>query len=372
MRKDLLHGLALCNIPGIGPVWAKKLLQHFGDASAIFKASLHDLARIEGLGETRAKAITGFVAFDQMEKELAFIEKYGVKCLFFTDQDYPQRLSCVREAPAILFYMGSADLNSRRIISIVGTRSPTAYGRQATERLVAGLSPFGPLIVSGLADGIDGIAHRAAITHSLPSVGVLGHGLDQIYPSEHAPLAREMIRQGGGLLTPFTPHSKSAPYHFPLRNRIVASMSDALVVAETRPDGGSMLTVGNAHTYGKKIFAFPGRLTDQRSAGCNQLIQQGVARLLVDGSQLATALGWDATKASRGRQTSLFPPPSEQHLAADEKTLLHLLKNEEKVSIDRLAAQTQLNSSAISVALLNLELQGWIVSLPGKMYRLAA
>jgi DNA processing protein len=368
---ELLYRLALCAIPGIGPVYAKRLLHCFGTAEAVFKAQLADLAHAGGLGRVRAASIRGFDGFPLIKKELSFIQKHRITCLFFTDKGYPQRLLAFKETPPLLFYKGNADLNASRVIAVIGTRSPTPYGKQATERLIGELAALGPLIISGLALGIDGTAHKAALAHSLSTVGILGHGLDQIYPPEHRSLASQMVNQGG-LLTSFGTTTEAAAYNFPLRNRIVAGMSDALVVVETKPDGGSILTVRNAITYKKKIFAIPGRLGDPKSSGCNLLIRQGVADLLQDASQLAEEMGWGPPEKSRMRQTALFSAPSEEGLLPNERTVLQVLKNKERSSIDELAIQSRLESSAIALALLKLELHGLVIPLPGKIYQLAS
>jgi DNA processing protein len=369
-ESDLLYRLALSCVPGIGPVYAKKLLNHFGDAEAIFKASSDALSKVAGIGERRVEAITGFDGFDVLERELAFIEKYSIRCLFFTDKGYPQRLLCCKDAPILFFYRGNADLNAGRVISIVGTRTPTEYGKQVVERLTRELAACGPLVISGLAYGIDGAAHKAALSNSLPTVAVLGHGLDHIYPPEHKSLAAAMVKQGG-LLTNFLTHLETSPLNFPLRNRIVAGMSDALVVVETDTDGGSMLTVKNALSYKKKIFAFPGRLTDKKSRGCNQLIEQGHARLLLHASQLIAELGWGASSKSAPVQNTLFASPIVAGLADTDKRILRLLEEKTQSSIDELSHQMKLNSSSIAMTLLNLEMHGLILSLPGKVYRLA-
>lgn len=347
-------------------------MNHFGEASAIFRASPSALAKVGGIADVKTNAILHFDRFPALEKELLFLEKYAIRCLFFTDKDYPQRLLHCKDAPVLLFYKGTADLNAARIISVIGTRVPTEYGRQATERLIKDLAPFGPIIISGLAYGIDAASHKAALKNGLPTVGVLGHGLDRIYPQQHAALAREMVKQGG-LLTQFSTHNDPGTYNFPVRNRLVAGMSDALVVAETASRGGSMLTVENALAYKKKIFAFPGRITDTRSSGCNALIQHGKARLLLNGSQLIKEMKWEQPAARSGEeQAALFPAQAEDaSLSDNESTLLHLLRKKERLSVDELSSETGLNSSTLAMVLLNLELQGVIHSLPGKIYRLA-
>ncbi len=360
-KKEQLYRLALSMVPHIGPVYAKRLMNHFGDAESIFKASPSSLAGVVGIGTERAKAIAQFRQFPAVEKELLFVEKYGIKCLFFSDKDYPQRLLGLKEAPVLLYYKGNADLNSRRIVSVVGTRLPTQYGKQMAERFVGELAVCGPLVISGLAYGIDAIAHEAALKHSLPTIGVLGHGLNQIYPSQNRALAREMVKHGG-LLTHFnTTCAEPASHNFPVRNHIVAGMSDALIVVETGLKGGSMLTVSDALCYKKKIFALPGRVTDRTSSGCNKLIQEGSARLLVHASQLSAEMGWSSAEKPVA--------PVDKNLSDNEQTILRLL-GEKETSVDHLSAQTQLGIATLSMVLLDLELKGLVRTLPGKMYRL--
>jgi DNA processing protein len=379
MENDLLYRLALSRIPGIGPVFAKKLIRHFGGARAIFRAEAPVLEKI--CGKKGASAIVNFKEFQELEKEQSFLEKYAIRPLFITDKDYPQRLLSCKNAPVLLFYKGNTDLNARKIIAIVGTRSPTEYGKQAATRLVkelaasmsslSGPASPGPLIVSGLAYGIDAIAHQAALDNNLPTVGILGHGLDRIYPQQHTSLAKKMVKQGG-LLTKFNSNTRPENYHFPARNQIVAGMSDALIVVETDSKGGSMLTVENALTYKKKIFAFPGRINDPKSSGCNELIRQGKACLLTGARQLMEDMKWEQPVTKPGlEQAALFPAPGEESiLSEDEKQLLHLLREQDMLSLDKLASDSHRPGNALALALLNLELQGWIDSLPGKRYRL--
>ena len=304
-----------------------------------------------------------------LEKELLHLHRREIRTLFFTDPDYPQRLLPHQEAPALLFYKGTANLNSPKILAIVGTRQPTEYGRQITATLIRDLSQTLPglLIISGLALGIDGAAHRAALAGNLPTIGVLGHGFSHVYPPEHAGLVRKMENQGG-LLTEFPYDIGPEAYHFPLRNRVIAGMSDALVVIETALQGGSLGAVQMALEYRKNIFAIPGRIHDGKSAGCNLLIQEGKARLLTDAQQLNTAMNWE-TRAPTITQPSLFPP-SLPSLREPENTLLGLLQGKENVSLDELADKTSLDIPSIAVALLNLELRGAVITLPGKRYRL--
>ncbi|HEY4207107.1 MAG TPA: DNA-processing protein DprA, partial [Puia sp.] len=293
MEKELLYQLALGRIPGIGPVYTRRLLHHFGEPSAIFHASATALEEVFRLGSKRASDIVRFRDFSAAEKEMAFLQKYSIRPLFITDKDYPQRLLRRPDAPVLLFFKGQADLNASKAIAIIGTRSPSDYGRQATERLIRDMASIpGILIISGLAYGVDAIAHQAALRYHIPTIGILGHGLDQLYPREHTRLAKDMVKEGG-LLTKFTTGTKPDAFNFPIRNRIVAGMSDAVIITETRTRGGSLLTAANALDYHREVFAIPGRIVDERSSGCNTLIRDGKARLLTDAKQLQHDMHWD-------------------------------------------------------------------------------
>ncbi|MCW3118485.1 MAG: dprA [Chitinophagaceae bacterium] len=363
-NKLLLYQVALTLIPNIGPVQAKLLLQHF-DIDEIFNARKSLLEKIEGFGEVRARSIRAFDNFHEAEEEVAFIEKYKIKPLFITDKEYPQRLLNCYDSPTLLYYRGNAGLNNSKIISVIGTRTHTDYGRQVTESLIQDLSALNVLIVSGLAYGIDAISHREAIRNSLPTVGVMAHGLDQIYPAQHANLAKDMIKNGG-LLTEFKSNSNPDKHNFPIRNRIVAGMSDATIVVETGLRGGSMITAELANGYNKDVFAFPGKVTDSKSAGCNFLIKNNKAMLLTDAQELIEMMGWEEKKKTRASlQKELFI-----ELTADEKIVMDILKQKDSVHIDELNLGSGLSSSAVAAAILNLELQNIISSRPGKLYSL--
>jgi DNA processing protein len=364
MHSELLYRLALTLVPNIGDVQAKLLVQHYGSASAVFKANRSELEKLEGMGEVRASSITRFKDFSDAEKELVFIEKYKIQPLFLTDDTYPRRLLNCYDPPTILFYKGAADLNTARVLSVVGTRRQTEYGRHFTEQLIGDLAGEGVLVVSGLAIGIDGIAHKAALKHRLPTVGVVGHGLDKIYPREHTRLAREMILDGGGILTEFFSGTEPDKHNFPQRNRIVAGISNATVVIETEVKGGSMITAKLAASYNRDVFALPGRITDKMSGGCNHLIQHNIASLFTGAKDLLEMLGWSDQQKKTRPQKELFI-----ELSADERKILDLLQQKEAAHIDEINIQSGLSSSAVAAALLNLELQNVIVGMPGKMYK---
>ncbi|MDF2192239.1 DNA-processing protein DprA [Paraflavitalea sp. CAU 1676] len=367
MKNELQYQLAIASVQHIGPIHAKTLAEQFGSATAIFKASTAQLERVEGIGPMRAAAIRSFDAFHELEKEMRFIEKFNIRPLFLTDPQYPQRLLNCCDAPTLLYYKGEADLNSSRILSIIGTRSNTEYGKYLTENLVKELAPYEVLIISGLAFGIDALAHKAALKNQLPTVGVLAHGLDTLYPSQHKQLAREMVAEGGGLLTEFMSETKPDKHNFPARNRIVAGMSDAIIVVETGVKGGSMITAELANSYNKDVFAFPGKTTDPKSAGANELIRSNKAMLITEAQQLINIMGWanHPKKAPVQQQLYITLNPAEQQLA-------NLLSQKEMVHIDELNLRSGLSSSTIAAALLNLELQGVIQNLPGKRYKLLA
>jgi DNA processing protein len=366
MTNDLLYQLALTQVPQIGCVHAKLLIEQFHSAAAIFKASIAELERTEGIGTVRARCIKSFKHFAPIEKEIAFIEKYKIKPLFINQPQYPQRLLHCYDSPTMLFYRGDANLNAARIVAVIGTRNNSTYGKQLTEKLVQELAAYEVIVVSGLALGIDAIAHRTALSNNLQTVGVLAHGLDSLYPTEHTNLAKEMIKQGGGLLTEFYSDTTAEKHHFPVRNRIVAGLSDAVVVVETGVKGGSMITAELANGYNRDVFAYPGKITDAKSAGCNALIRNNKAILLTNTHELAESLGWEQ-KISKNiqPQKELFA-----NLNAAEKTIVDLLNEKQPVHIDELNIRCGFSTSSMAAAILNLELQNIVQALPGKMYQL--
>jgi DNA processing protein len=365
MPDESICRIALTLIPQIGPVHARTLINHFGTATAIFKAKEKQLEKIEGIGAARANQITGFANFNLAETEMLFVEKYKIEPLFITDKKYPQRLLNCYDPPTLLYYRGNADLNAHKIISIVGTRSHSDYGKQVTEKIIKELSAQNILIVSGLALGIDAIAHKSSLKNNLSTIAVMAHGMDKIYPPEHAPLAKEIVKQGG-LLTEFTSGTDPDKHNFPTRNRIVAGMSDATLVIETGVKGGSMITAELANSYHKDIFAIPGKTIDHKSAGCNYLIKTNKAILLTDTQQLLEAMGWEEKQQKKSRrQRTLFV-----ELTEDEKIIVDLLQTKATMGIDELTLKSNLSSSAVAAAILNLELQNSIQVLPGKMYAL--
>lgn len=368
MNHELLYQVALTQVPELGPVQAKLLVEHLGAASQVFKARKRELSLVPGIGEVRAGQIRKYQQFAAAEKEIRYCQQHKIRLLFLTDADYPQQLLHCYDAPVLLYYRGTASLNNNKIISIIGTRSNTIYGKQVTEQLIKELSPWQPLIVSGLAFGIDAIAHKSSIKQQLETVGVLAHGFNTIYPSQHHALARELVEKGG-LLTEFGKDTAPDKHNFPRRNRIVAGISHATVIIETAVKGGSMITATLACNYNRDVFALPGRIHDGKSTGCLQLIQQNKAILLTDAAQIAETIGWGEMQKSKPKmQKELFPS-----LTRDEQKV-HAFMQEKKspVKLDDICHQTTLTHSSAIAILLNLELLQLIVSLPGKRYQLAS
>jgi DNA processing protein len=367
LHPDLLHLISLTRVPQVGCIHAKTLLQHFGSAEAVFKSSVFALEKIEGIGKTRARSIKNFRDFSVSEKEMAFLQRYGIRALTFQDPDYPQKLLPAYDAPVMLFYKGTAGLNPQRCVSIVGTRRNTEYGKQVTEKIIQDLVPYDVTIVSGLAFGIDAIAHKNALKQGLSTFAVLAHGLASLYPPEHSQLSKQILKQGG-LITEYISHVKAEKHHFPVRNRIVAAISDCTIVTETVVKGGSMITADLANGYSKDVFAFPGRNTDFKSAGCNWLIKKNQATLLENGQDLVKMMGWQIKKpAPTIMQGDFFIALTEL-----EQRILDLLKEREQMHIDVINATTGFPISRNAGALLEMEMKDLIYSMPGRIYRLKA
>lgn len=366
MAKELLYQIALTLIPNIGDVHAKALVNHFGNAQAIFNAPKKHLDALEGIGIVRANSIKNFHDFDTAEKEISFIEKYKITPLFITDPNYPQRLLNCYDSPAILYYKGNADLNTSKIVAIVGTRNNNEYGKNICEKFIEELAAENILIVSGLAFGIDSIAHKTSLKNNLKTIGVLAHGLDMIYPSQNTSLAKQISTQGG-LLTDFRSNTKPDRQNFPSRNRIVAGISDAVIIIETGIKGGSLITAELGNGYNKDVFAFPGRVNDTKSEGCNYLIKNNKAALITSANDLLENMGWaKVKKVSAKKQKELFI-----ELSPDEKIVVEILKIQDQIHIDELYIKSKLNSSKVAAALLMLEMQNVVISLPGKVYKLS-
>ena len=365
MQKELLYQIALTLVPNIGDVNSKVLVNHFGSAQAIFHTAKKDLEALDGIGAIRAESIKKFRDFNRAEKEIEFIKKYKITPLFLTDPNYPQRLLNCYDSPPLLYYKGDADLNSSRIVAIVGTRNNDEYGKMICEKLIEEMINEEVIIVSGLAFGIDSIAHKASLKNNIKTIGVLAHGLDRIYPSQNTSLAKQMI-SCGGLLTEFKSDTNPDRQNFPGRNRIVAGISDAIIVMESGIRGGSLITAELGNGYNKDVFAFPGRADDTKSEGCNYLIKNNKAGLITSANDFLENMGWKTLKKPLPKkQKELFI-----ELTKEEKIIVDILQSQEQVQIDELYFKSKLSSSAVAQALLMLEMQGVVSSLPGKIYKM--
>lgn len=362
---EIIYLLALQQVKGIGPVRGKLLLEQFGSAKSVFAASKGDFERLEGIGTVHANAIHRFGDFDQFKSELNFIHKNKIEVCAINSEQYPIKLKRSFDAPLALFYKGTEAIRNKRVIGIIGTRTNSEYGQKVCEQLIKELAPAQPLIVSGLAYGIDIIAHRAALQNNLSTIGVLAHGLDRIYPAAHQKTATEMI-ENGGLLTEFKSGTNPDRENFPTRNRIVAGMCDAIIVIETAKKGGSMITADLGFSYNKDIFCVPGRVDDKRSEGCNVLIKTLKANLITSGKDVIEHLNWDeTTKNVAQTQRSLF-----NNFTTEEKVIYELLVGERQLQIDEIINQTNYTSSQVASLLLQLEMQGIVRSMPGKRYEI--
>lgn len=364
MTDSLLAQIALTLVPQVGAVTAKTLVSYAGSAAGVFQLSKKELLRIPGVGPALAEGLRLAEPWRVAEREIVFLEKNDVNAVFYTDARYPVRLRQNVDCPAMLYFKGSGVelLQSERLLAIVGTRQPTEYGRALCDKLVEDLKPYGVVLVSGLAFGIDVAAHRQATASGIANIGVLGHGLGGLYPREHREVARVMV-QHGGLLTEYTHLTKPDRENFPMRNRIIAGLCDALAVVETGLSGGSIISAELACQYGREVFAFPGRTTDARSAGCNALIKQEKARLAESAADVADVMGWMPKGQERNIQIRLF-----HDLSPAETQLMTAIRNRPEIPIDLLAEQVALPPGELAARLLDLEFKGLVRTLPGKRY----
>ena len=367
MSDDLIFKIALSLIPGIGSVTAKSLIAYTGSAEQVFKQSEKTLRQIPGVGSILASNITHSEVMSRAGQEIEFIQKNRIKAFFYLDADYPQRLLGCADAPIILYVKGNPPLNSSKSISIVGTRHATDYGRKLVDQFIGVLGEKGyrMLIVSGLAYGIDIQSHKSALRTGLPTVAVLGHGLETIYPSLHTPIAREMVDNEGGLVSDFLSHSTIDRTNFLRRNRIIAGLSDATIVVQSAKKGGALVTADIANSYNRDVFAFPGRVGDLYAEGCHFLIKSNRAALIESVSDLEYAMNWSAVQSrSDAIQPCLF-----YDFNNDEKLIVNLLRNEGETPIDLICIKTTLPMNKVSPMLLNLEFAGIVKGLPGKVFK---
>ena len=368
MSENILqYRIAISLIPGIGSINAKKLIAYIGSVEGVFKEKKTSLLKIPGVGEVLANEIINSNVLSKAQEEVEFLSKYKIKTYFYLDDDYPGRLKHCEDCPILLYSKGSADFNNQKVVSIVGTRNATEYGKLFTEKLLAKMaeSRHNPLIVSGLAFGIDICAHKAAMRNNLDTIAVLAHGLKSVYPSVHTKYAKEIV-QHGALLTEFTSDIKADRSFFVRRNRIVAGLADATIVVESGEKGGALITADLANSYNRDVFAVPGRIDDVMSKGCNKLIKTNKALLLENIDDLEYIMGWEKQEGKpKNIQRELFV-----NVTDDEKLILDILSKNGELPIDSICFEVEMPVSKVSPLLLNLEFAGLIKGLPGKVYKL--
>ncbi len=362
----MLYKIGLTLIPGVGDVNGKKLVAYCGGVEAVFKEKKQNLLKIPGIGQSVVNSLKNSEILLRAEEELEFINKYRITPLFYLDNNYPTRLTHCVDSPILLYYKGNANLNSEKIVSIVGTRNASTYGRSVCEEIIDDLHSMNALVVSGLAYGIDTCAHKASLKNGIKTIAVLAHGLDTIYPQQNKTLSKKLLTNGG-LLTEFMSKSKPDRENFPKRNRIVAGLSDAVIVIESGKKGGALITANIANSYNRDVFAVPGNLGEKLSEGCNNLIKTNKAALIQSADDLKYIMGWEnEIKIATPKQKKLFVK-----LSKDEEILLNILKEKKEMDIDTLRFTSDLSMSKVAAALLNMEFEGIIISLPGKIYRLS-
>lgn len=355
--------LALSLIAGIGPVTARKILTEFETATAFFSAWKR--AREGVLRKGPLLEANVWPAIRHAEQEVKRAEKHNISLLGIHEADYPRRLKACEDSPLVLFAKGRLQLNAPRVVSVVGTRNATHYGVEVTEALVSEIHSLGGSLVSGLAYGIDTAAHRAGLQVGVQNIGVLAHGLDRVYPTSNQNLAARM-EENGGLVSDFPTQTRPDRGNFPMRNRIIAGLCDALVVVEAAESGGALITAGFALGYNRDVFAVPGRIGDTYAAGCNKLIRNNKAAILTSVSDLAWHLGWKSADDSKKLSTQLSLPIA---ASEPEETLLNIIRKGTH-ELDLIAFQAEMAVGAASALLLSMEFKGMVKSLPGKRFEL--
>ncbi len=368
MNKEALRSLiALTFIPNIGPILSKNLVSYCGSIENVFKSNKARLEKVPGIGETLATAILEHTAFERADKELEFMEKNNVKAITFFDEEYPRRFKMIDSCPMVLYSQGIISLNIPKVIAIVGTRKITSYGKELCNKLIEDLAERGVLVVSGMAYGIDICAHNAAVKNNLQTVGILAHGLDRLYPLIHKPTAMKMM-ENGGLITDYPSGTNPDRENFVQRNRIIAGLSDAVIIVESAEKGGSLLTATFASNYNRDVFAFPGRVNDIYSKGCHYIIKRNLATMIESADDLIYNMDWNEdAKPKKSKQSAL----SFVDLTDEQKILFDILgKYDEGLDIDSITIEANIPGGKVSGILLQMEFAGIIKSLPGKIFQL--
>lgn len=359
---ELFYLLALQKVEGVGDIVAKKLITYCGSAENVFQSKAPHLKSIDGIGSFILQKLKDKTIFKKAEQELSFIQKNNISWMDFRHENYPEKLKHCIDGPTVLFTSGAISLKKKRVISIVGTRQITSHGMEFCKNLIAELAPLDPVIVSGFAYGVDIVAHQAAMDHNLQTIGVVAHGLNQIYPKVHKRYVSKM-EENGGFITEFWSSSNPEKENFVKRNRIVAGISEATIVIESADKGGSLITANMANEYNRDVFAVPGRILDKYSQGCNNLIKTQKAHLLTGAADLLYILNWNLETASVPIQKQMFIS-----LTDDEQKIYNFLQSKGKEQMDLIALKCDFPIYKISSMLLDMELKGMIRPLPGKIF----
>ncbi|MGB0431792.1 MAG: DNA-processing protein DprA [Bacteroidia bacterium] len=361
---ELFYTMALTQVKGVGAEGARTLITSIGTAKDVFTAPQRELLALPGLGQKTIANILAFKNFKRVEDEIKFIDNHKIKVFSFADPEYPERLKQLSNAPAIVFYKGTVSLNHARIIGVVGTRKATDYGKQMVENLMSELKEYNVITVSGLAYGIDIECHKKSLVNNIPSIGVMASGLDVVYPTAHTNTAREMLKNGG-LMTEQLSKTVMKKEFFPRRNRLVAGLVDALVVAESAKSGGSLITAEIANSYSRDVYAYPGKATDDKSSGCNMLIKRQKAMLIENAADLAWHLGWPSPNAQSSQNQK-----SSQLKGIEKRIYIYLLNEpNQKCHSDKMCFDLDINQTELSLLLLNMEFSGYVKTLPGNNYK---
>lgn len=364
---EILSQIALTFTPGLGNTSIRRLVDLYPDED-IFALPMSELRSAFGNHQGIIDNILNKSGFTRAEEELRFCEANHIRPLFFTEPDYPEHLNRPEtdDCPALLYVLGHANLNPERPVAVVGTRRATPYGRDNTDKLIRELKSYNTHIISGLAYGIDTAAHTAALDHGLPTIAVLGHGLDRIYPAQNRPLAKRILEAGGVLATEYPSGTAINPRYFPARNRIIAALADATVVVEASEKGGALITAAIANSYQRDVFAVPGRLTDTYSRGTNNLIATNRALLVRNADDIAFHLGWPLL----GKQTEMAEMKDTPKLSADEQKIANALKANDHLTLNELATTVGMPLPKAAAILFNMEMAQLVRTLPGHLYQL--
>ncbi|WP_299757173.1 DNA-processing protein DprA [uncultured Pontibacter sp.] len=369
VEEHSIYEIAITRMPGVGAQLTRQLVSYCGSPKAIFEASPGKLLKISGVGPKLIQNIQQHAkaSLVQAEEWVKRAEAEDVKLLFYTSAKFPDRLKQIPDAPTLLYFRGNANLNQRRIISMVGTRQISSYGQTVTERIVDDLKPYNVMIVSGLAYGVDVVAHRAALQAGLPTIGVMASGPDIVYPAVHRKYAERML-SNGGLLTENPFGTKPDAPRFPARNRIIAGMSDCTIVVEAAMKSGTLITADIAHSYDKEVMAVPGNITSSVSEGTNYLIKSLKAVAYTSVQDLVELLNWDLEDEAAQKKKASSPAFDPTEFNEEELKVLQVLQQSREEHMDNLSWKAQVPVSLLASVLLGLEFKGIVKAMPGKRF----